>query len=61
MLFTTGLVLMALSVAMIVLARPANGVAAPFLTNWAVGQTYTLGALSSGVIGISFILTDLPI
>jgi hypothetical protein len=60
MLFVSGLVLIALAVAMIFIARPADGVAAPWLTNWAVGQSYALGAMTSAVLGICFVLSDPP-
>jgi hypothetical protein len=60
MLFVTGLVLLAVTVAMIVVARPADGVAAPFLKNWMIGQAYALVALSSAVVGVSIVLHDLP-
>lgn len=60
MLFTGGLILLALTVGMIVVARPTDGVSARFLTNWALGQAYALAALASAVIGICLILNDLP-
>ena len=58
MLLTAGLCLIALAVAMVVIARPADGVAAPFLTSWAVGQSYALAALTSGVLGTSLVLSE---
>jgi hypothetical protein len=60
MLFTSGLILLALMVVMIIVARPSDGVAATFLKNWVVGQTYALATLTSGVIGITLVLNDLP-
>jgi hypothetical protein len=60
MLFVAGLVLLGLTVGMIFVARPADGIAAPFLKNWVLGQTYALAALSSAVIGVSLMLNDLP-
>ena len=60
MLFVAGLVLLIVTVGMIVLARPGDGVAAPFLKNWVLGQAYALAALSSTVIGISMVLHDMP-
>jgi len=60
MLFIAGLVLLGVTFGMIILARPADGVAAPFLKNWVVGQTYALAALSTAVVGVSLILNDLP-
>ena len=38
MLFTAGVILLVLMVAMIVIGRPSDGVAAPFLKNWVFGQ-----------------------
>lgn len=60
MLFAAGLVLLGVAIGLIVAARPANGVAAPLLANWVVGQTYALVVLSSTVVGLSLILNDLP-
>jgi hypothetical protein len=60
MLFVSGLCLLVLAIVMIVVGRPADGVAAPWLKNWAVGQVYALGALTSGVLGMCFVLNDLP-
>ena len=45
--FTAGLILIAVTIAMIVVARPADGVAAPFLKVWIVGQVYALIAMVS--------------
>lgn len=60
MLFVAGLVLLVAAGGMIVLARPADGAAAPFLKNWIVGQAYALAALATAVVGVSMILNDLP-
>jgi hypothetical protein len=60
MLFIAGLCLIAFAFAMVVLARPSDGVAAPFLKNWAIGQIYALGALTSTVVGTTLVLSDLP-
>jgi hypothetical protein len=60
MLLVSGLVLLAVPVGMIVIARPTAGVAAPLLKSWVVGQIYALIALSSAVVGASLILNDLP-
>jgi hypothetical protein len=60
MLFITGIGLVVLAVAMLVIARPADGVSAPWLKSWTVGQVYALGALTSGVLGICFVLNGLP-
>jgi len=60
MLFIVGLVLIAATIAMVVLARPSNGLVAPFLKSWVVGQIYTMAALGAGVHGVSLVLSDLP-
>jgi hypothetical protein len=60
MLFVVGLILIAVTIAMVVLARPGNGVVVPFLRSWVVGQIYTMLALGSGVLGTSLVLSDLP-
>ena len=41
--FTAGLILIAATVAMIVVARPADGESAPFLKVWIVGQILCVG------------------
>jgi hypothetical protein len=58
--FTAGLVLLAVTVAMIVVARPADGVSAPFLRVWIVGQIYALAAMVSAVIGVTILITAWP-
>jgi zinc transporter ZupT len=58
--FTAGLVLLAVTVAMIVVARPADGVSAPFLRVWIVGQAYALAAMVSAVIGVTILITTWP-
>ena len=60
MTFWVGLILIAVTVAMIVAARPRNGEPAPFLTWWVAGQAYILTALTSAVMGVSFAITSLP-
>jgi hypothetical protein len=60
MIFIAGLVLLALMVGMIVIARPARGGAVSYLQNWVVGQIYALTVLGTGVVGVSLILNDLP-
>jgi hypothetical protein len=60
MVFVVGLILIVVTIAMVVLARPANGVVAPFLRSWVIGQIYTMVALAAGVLGISLVLSDLP-
>jgi hypothetical protein len=60
MLFAVGLILIVAMIAMVVLARPADGVVAPFLKSWVIGQIYALMALVSAVLGVSLALTNLP-
>lgn len=58
--FTAGLVLIAITIAMIVIARPKDGVSAPFLKVWIVGQIYTLIAMVSAVTGVTIIVSTWP-
>ena len=58
--FTGGLILIAVTIAMIVVARPADGVAAPFLKVWIVGQVYALVAMVSSVLGITILIITWP-
>jgi hypothetical protein len=57
---TFGLSLIAFTAAMIVVARPSDGISAPFLRIWIVGQIYTLIALVSAVMGVSLLIISLP-
>ena len=58
--FTAGLVLIAITVAMLVIARPKHGEAAPFLKVWIVGQVYALTAMVSTVVGVTIIISTWP-
>ena len=59
--FTGGVVLIAFAVAMVVLARPKDGVSARFLKGpWIVGQVYTLITMICVVIGVSVIIVNWP-
>ena len=60
MLFALGIALVGLTIGMVLLGRPADGVAAPFLRAWLVGQAYILGAMVSALAGIVFIITEWP-
>lgn len=60
MSFTAGLFLIAVTVAMIVLGRPSDGVTAPFLKVWIVGQVYALVAMVSAVMGVTILITTWP-
>jgi hypothetical protein len=58
--FILGLVFIAVTVAMVVLGRPTDGVSAPFLKVWAVGQAYALAAMSSAVAGTVMVIENWP-
>ncbi len=58
--FTGGLILIAVAIAMIVVARPADGESAPFLKAWVVGQIYTLAAMVSAVTGVTVVIITRP-
>jgi len=60
MLFALGIALVMLTVSMVLLGRPADGVAAPFLRVWLVGQAYLLGAMMSALTGIIIMITAWP-
>ena len=56
-----GLALIAVTIAMVLLGRPRDGVSAPFLKVWIVGQLYVLIAMVSAVMGVAFVILDLRI
>ncbi len=58
--FTAGLVFIAITVAMVVVARPADGVSAPFLKIWIIGQVYALVAMMSTVLGVTILISTWP-
>jgi hypothetical protein len=59
---TGGVVLIAIAVAMVFLARPKDGVSARFLKGpWIVGQVYTMIIMICAVIGVSAIIVNWPI
>ena len=60
MSFALGIALIALTIGMVLLGRPADGVAAPFLKVWLVGQAYILGAMVSALAGITMMITEWP-
>ena len=60
MSFALGIALIALTIGMVLLGRPADGVAAPFLKAWLVGQAYILGAMVSALAGITMMITEWP-
>lgn len=53
-----GLVLIVAAIGMIVLARPQDGVAAPFLRVWIVGQAYVMTAMVSAVLGATLVISN---
>ena len=59
--FTLGLIFVAVAVAMVLLARPADGESAPFLKVWIVGQIYALTAMVSGVMGVTLVIIARPL
>ena len=60
MSFALGIALIALTIGMVLLGRPADGVAAPFLKGWLVGQAYILGAMVSALAGVTMMITEWP-
>jgi hypothetical protein len=55
--FTFGLILIGVTFAMVILARPSDGESAPFLKSWIVGQLYALTAMVSAVIGVTIVIS----
>ena len=53
-----GLLLVALTVAMLVVARPRDGAAGWFLKSWIVGQVYVMAALVSAVSGAALVISN---
>jgi zinc transporter ZupT len=51
------LILIGVTFAMVILARPADGESAPFLKSWIVGQLYALTAMVSAVIGVTIVIS----
>ncbi len=58
--FIEGVALMAVIVAMVATGRPKDGVSAPFLKVWAVGQAYALAAMTSAVAGTAMVIGNWP-
>ena len=57
-----GVFLIAVALAMLMLARPTDGVSARFLKGpWIVGQLYVMSAMISGVVGVTFIIMNWPL
>ena len=56
-----GVISIAIAVAMLILARPKDGVSAHFLKGpWIVGQPYVMIAMIFGVIGVSAVIVNWP-
>jgi len=53
-----GLTFIAVTVIMMLVARPRDGVSAPFLRIWIVGQVYVLVALVSAVLGAAAVISS---
>jgi len=60
MLFTLGILLIALTVAMVLIARPVAGEPVRFLKVWLVGQIYILGAMVSALTGVTITINAWP-
>jgi hypothetical protein len=60
MAFIFGIVLVALTATMVLVARPVAGELAQFLRVWFVGQAYVLGALASALAGITVMINTWP-
>ncbi len=57
---TGGFILFACAVAVLLVARPADGESAPFLKVWFVGQIYAMLSMVLGVTGVRLIISDWP-
>jgi hypothetical protein len=56
-----GVILIAIAVAMLILARPKDGVSARFLKGpWIVGQAYVMITMIFGIIGIAAVIVNWP-
>ncbi len=58
--FILGAALIAVAIVLVALGRPKDGVAAPFLKVWAVGQAYALAVLASAVAGVALAIGNWP-
>jgi hypothetical protein len=59
--FFVGVALIIIAVGMIFLARPRDGVSAPYLRIYIVGQLYILTALIGMVMGTALMIVNWPI
>lgn len=55
-----GVALLAVTVLLILAARPKDGMSARFLKSWPVGQAYVLTAMGSAVAGVTLIVAKWP-
>lgn len=55
-----GLIMLAVAIGLIVIARPRRGKTPALLSSWVVGQVYVLVCLVCTVLGASFLIRSLP-
>jgi hypothetical protein len=60
MSFTLGILLIAVTVGMVLIARPTAGEPVRFLKVWIVGQIYILGAMVSALAGVTIMINTWP-
>ena len=60
MIFTVGILLVALTVGMVLVARPVAGEPARFLRSWIVGQIYIMGAMAATLAGVPIMINAWP-
>ena len=60
--FTGGLILLAIAVGMILIARPKGGETVPFLRerHWVVGQAYVMSTLLLFVLSTAILIINRP-
>lgn len=56
-----GVALVAVTVLMVMVARPKDGESAGFLKSWPVGQAYALVAMTSGIAGAAMVIFNWPL
>lgn len=55
-----GVALIAVAAGMILVARPSDGVSAPYLRIFIVGQIYLLTAMIAVVVGVAVVIVNWP-
>ncbi len=55
-----GVALIAVAAGMILLARPRDGVSAPYLKVYIVGQAYIMTAMIAAVMGVARVIVNWP-